>query len=172
MLQLQRARAPAGWESASVSAEWLCCYSDVQIGRLRVWRLSPQAFSPSAVSRSWSWKFRGWSRWLPTGSCTAPWRWREGRSCRRTRPKPPDLSEFRFPAFPVHLSAARLPLHILFVLIKLCGLSQKAKKVFSFWFALRLLSSGDVQPWGFHCKKITRAADFTDYSSCTLDAGC
>lgn len=52
-------------------------------------------FEPSVgVFRLWSWRFRVWSLWLRTGSFTAPWRWREERSYRRTRLKPPDHSEF------------------------------------------------------------------------------
>lgn len=43
----------------------------------------------SALPRWWSWKCRGWSLWLPIGSSTAPWRWKEARSSRQTRQKLP-----------------------------------------------------------------------------------
>lgn len=36
-----------------------------------------------------SWRWWAWSLWLLTGLCTALWRWREGRNCRQTRPRPP-----------------------------------------------------------------------------------
>lgn len=43
----------------------------------------------SALPRWWSWKCRGWSLWLPIGSSTAPWRWKEARSSRQTKQRRP-----------------------------------------------------------------------------------
>jgi len=42
------------------------------------------------LCRWWLWKFRGWSRWLPTALCTARWRWRVERSYKLTRLKHPN----------------------------------------------------------------------------------
>lgn len=40
--------------------------------------------------RSLSWRWKDWNRWHPIASFTARWRSRVVRSCRRTKPKPPN----------------------------------------------------------------------------------